>query len=115
MPTEKHFDVALVDPHNPIVEHWPRSRVTIEAATVDDLTAEQKAPPAGGESAEGEAKRLAFAVSEIERKRAIASYNELWKLTMSDLRYDVVATDGSSPVDAWSQAWSDYHDHLHGR
>jgi hypothetical protein len=110
-PTRKSFDVALVDPHNPAVEHWPRYRVTVDAATLDDLTADQKAPPPGGESAEAEARRLAFLVSEIERKRAITAYNDVMGLTDSHLRYDVAAAkDGSEPPKL-SKEWASYLQH----
>jgi hypothetical protein len=111
----KAFDVALVDPHNPAVEHWPRVRVTIEAASVDDLSAEQKAPPKGGESAAAETKRLAFLVAEIERQRAIEAYNDFYKLSDSHLRYDVVeARPGATPPAALSQEWIDHLAHIHG-
>ncbi len=106
----RSFDVALVDPHNPAVEHWPRVRVTVDAATVDDLTAEQKAPPPGGESAEAEAKRLNFLAADIERKRAIAAYNAAIGLTDSHCRYDVVPAAGDPPE--LTKAWADHIAHI---
>ena len=93
----KSYDVALVDPANPAIVHFPRRRVTIDAATVDDLTPAQKAPPSNGESAEAETKRLAYLVKEIERQRAIAAYNTAMRLTGSMLRYDVVPATGDAP------------------
>ena len=97
---QKSFDVALVDPHDPAVEHWPRARVTIDAASVDDLPAATRQPPAGGESADAEAKRLAFLIREIERGRAIAAYDAMYGLTTTAspmLRYDVGESAGDPP------------------
>ncbi len=108
-PLQKQFDVALVDPHDPNVMHWPRSRVTVTARSVADLSAAAKNPPAGGESAEQEAKRLTALVAELERDQAIAAYNQMYGLTDSAkpmLRYDVVAAaDGAAPVEppAWTR------------
>jgi hypothetical protein len=111
----KSFDVALVDPHNPAVDHWPRVRVTVEAASVDDLTVDQRRPPSGGESAEAETKRLTFLVAEIERGRAVTAYNEVVGLTDSHLRYDVAPVpDGSEPPNL-SEAWEKHLAHIRGR
>ena len=96
-PTPKAFDVALVDPANPAIEHWPRRRVTIAAATLDDLPADSKKPPPGGESTEAETKRLAWLLADIERQRAIAAYNAAMRLDGSMLRYDVVPAAGDAP------------------
>lgn len=106
-PASKSFDVALVDPANPAIEHFPRRRVTISAATVEDLTPIQKAPPAGGESAEAETKRLAYLVADLERQRAIAAYNAAMRLDGSMLRYDVVPAAGAAP-----QLPSEWVEHL---
>jgi hypothetical protein len=94
---EKSFDVALVDPGNPAIVHFPRRRVTIAAATVEDLTPAQKAPPPGGESAQAETKRLAYLVADLERQRAIAAYNADMRIDGSMLRYDVVPASGNAP------------------
>ncbi|HEV3343005.1 MAG TPA: hypothetical protein VG125_21705 [Pirellulales bacterium] len=113
---KKSFDVALVDPHNPAVEHWPRARVTVGAASVDDLPVAARQPPPGGESAEAEAKRLAFLVSEIERGRAIAAYDGMYGLTTTAspmLRYDVVPASGAPPQ--LSQEWADHLGHIRGK
>lgn len=80
-PVQKQFDVALVDPHNPLIECYPRVRVTIEAT--DEGVVDEKKPPL---------------ISDTERKLAIAAYNKILGLTSSDLRYDIVAAaPGSSP------------------
>jgi hypothetical protein len=94
---EKAFDVALVDPGNPAIVHFPRRRVTIAAATVDDLPADSKKPPPQGESVEAETKRLAYLVADIERQRAIAGYNAAMRIDGSMLRYDVVPARGDAP------------------
>lgn len=93
----KSFDVALVDPANPAIEHFPRRRVTIAAATVDDLPADAKQPPPKGESVEAEAKRLVHLVADVERQRAIAAYNAAMRIDGSMLRYDVVPASGDAP------------------
>ena len=94
---QESYDVALVDPANPAIEHFPRRRVTIVAASLEDLTDLQKQPPPGGESAEAEKKRLAYLVRSIERQRAIDAYNALMRLDGSMLRYDVVPACGDAP------------------
>lgn len=107
-PLKKSFDVALVDPHDPNIEHFPRVRVTIDAATLTDLTDQQKQPPASGESADAETKRLAFFISEIDRKRAIDAYNQRMGLTGSDLRYDVVPAKDGSTAPTLPKLWIDH-------
>lgn len=96
-PSPKAFDVALVDPANPAIEHWPRRRVTISAATLDDLPEASRKPPPGGESQEAETKRLGWLLADIERQRAIAAYNAAMRLDGSMLRYDVVPAAGDAP------------------
>ncbi|HEV8061091.1 MAG TPA: hypothetical protein VGP68_14520 [Gemmataceae bacterium] len=118
---KKQFDVALVDPLNPAIEHWPRMRVTVDVASTSDLTADQKAPPNGPdgkpvqESSEGEAKRLAFLVADIERQRAIAAYNATWKVEGGHLRYDVAPVQEGSPTPELTKAWQDHLKHISGR
>lgn len=112
---QKSFDVALVDPQSPSVEHWPRARVTVDAATIDDLTAEQRAPPPGGESADAETKRLAFLVAEIERKRAIVAYDAMYGLTTVEkpmLRYDVVDAHPDSPAPVEPEEWATHRENI---
>jgi hypothetical protein len=92
----KQFDVALIDPHDPSILHWPRMRVTIDAASVADLAGEQqKKPP----------KEQAFLVGEIERQRAIVAYNQAMGLTSSMLRYDVVPAKEESAAPELPERW----------
>ena len=89
--------------------------MTVDAATIDDLTAEQRAPPPGGESADAETKRLAFLVAEIERKRAIVAYDAMYGLTTVEkpmLRYDVVDAHPDSPAPVEPEEWATHRENI---
>lgn len=103
-PARKQFDVALVDPHNPTIEHWPRTRVTIEAASVADLPEGERLPQAD-ESAASCEKRILFSLAEVERNRAITAYNKFFGLTDSHLRYDLVPAAPGSAAPTMPPAW----------
>jgi hypothetical protein len=109
---QKQFDVALVDPHDPTILHWPRHRVTVDVAELADLAAEETAPR-DGESSEARGKRLDFALAEIERERAIFAYSESFGLShlppeKRQLRYDVVPAEKSGEPPVLSEAWQSH-------
>lgn len=91
---QKQFDVALVDPSNPAIEHYPRVRVTVD---VDSATAGDVDAIAVGKKS---------LITDFERQQAIAAYNRIFGLTRSDLRYDIVPAATGSAAPAMPEVWA---------
>lgn len=88
-PPKKSFDVAIVDPLDHTIEHWPRIRVTVDADSPLDQPASKR-----------------------ERDLAIAAYNPQVGLTKTDLPYDVRLANGSAPV--LPRNWQEHTDPVKG-
>lgn len=93
-PAKKQFDVALVDPSNPVIEHYPRVRVTVDADSA----------AVGGVDAIAAGKKPL--ITDSDRQQAIIVYNKIFGLTRSDLRYDIVPAMPSSSPPAMPEAWT---------
>lgn len=106
-PAKKQFDVALVDPSNPAIEHYPRVRVTVDA---DSAAVGGVNEAAGGVGDNSSAANLVAGkkplITDSDRQQVIIVYNKIFGLTRSDLRYDIVPAMPSSSPPAMPEAWT---------